>query len=81
MSKEHAFHKKCFTCLECNRPLDSTSCNDSPDGEIFCRLCFGKNFGPKGYGFGQGSGPPTLMSDGHENGYEPSATKIHAETA
>jgi len=64
MSKEHAFHKKCFTCLECNRPLDSTSCNDSPDGEIFCRLCYGKNFGPKGYGFGGTGAVPALMSDG-----------------
>ena len=37
LSKENVFHKKCFTCLECKRPLDSTLCNDSPDGEIFCR--------------------------------------------
>ena len=93
LSKENVFHKKCFTCLECKRPLDSTLCNDSPDGEIFCRyskltwtgnlflimieqimqtfvktfslfyrLCYGKNFGPKGYGFGGAGSVPALMS-------------------
>ena len=51
-----AFHKKCFTCLDCKRPLDSTLCCDTPDGEIICKLCYGKNYGPKGYGYGGGAG-------------------------
>merc|ERR1719400_2240005 len=75
------WHKRCFTCNICNRHLDSTTVNDGPDGEIYCKACYAGKFGIRGYGFGQGSGTPTLMSDGHENGYEPSATKIHAETA
>ena len=28
------------------------------------RLCYGKNFGPKGYGFGGTGAVPALMSDG-----------------
>jgi len=75
------WHKRCFTCHICNRHLDSTTVNDGPDGEIYCKACYAAKFGIRGYGFGQGSGTPTLMSDGHQNGYEPSATKIHAETA
>ena len=31
------------------------------DGEMFCGSCYRKNFGPKGYGFGGGSG--TLSMD------------------
>jgi len=62
LSKNNVFHKVCFTCLECKRPLDSTSCCDSPDGEIFCKLCYAKNYGPKGYGFGGTGSVPALMS-------------------
>ena len=56
-----SFHKKCFTCFDCKRPLDSTTVNDGPNNEIFCKACYGKNFGPKGYGFG-GSSVPALMA-------------------
>ena len=56
-----SFHKKCFTCFDCKKPLDSTSCNDAPNGEIFCKSCYGKNFGPKGYGYG-GSNVPAMMA-------------------
>ena len=44
----------------CNRHLDSTTVNDGPDGDIYCRTCYAAKFGMKGYGFGQGAG--TLMS-------------------
>jgi len=64
MSKKHCFHKKCFTCMECQRPLDSMTFCDSPEGEIFCRLCYGKNFGPHGYGFGGAGSVPALMAAG-----------------
>ena len=33
------WHKRCFTCGSCNRYLDSTTVNDGPDGEIYCRGC------------------------------------------
>ena len=51
-----------YSCFDCKRPLDSTQCNDSPDGEIFCRLCYGKHFGPKGYGFGGSGSVPALLA-------------------
>ncbi len=61
------FHKSCFSCLECRRPLDSTSCCDSPDGEIYCKPCYGKHFGPKGYGYGgSGAMPALLAPSGHD---------------
>jgi len=71
MSKKHCFHKKCFTCMECQRPLDSMTCCDSPEGEIFCKLCYGKNFGPHGYGFGGAGSVPALMAAGPGQFEEP----------
>jgi len=49
------WHKLCFRCAACGKGLDSTTVVDR-DGQIFCRACYGKNFGPKGYGYGQGAG-------------------------
>ena len=44
----------------CNKMLDST--NVAPhEGDVFCKNCHGKQFGPKGYGFGMGAG--TLSMD------------------
>jgi len=71
LSKNHSFHKPCFTCLECQRPLDSMTCCDSPDGEIFCKACYGKNFGPHGYGFGGAGSVPALMAAGPGQFEEP----------
>jgi len=50
-----AWHKSCFTCNICNKRLESgTLCER--EGEIYCKSCYGKNFGPKGIGFGVGAG-------------------------
>lgn len=64
LSKRNVFHKSCFMCLECKRPLDSMTCCDSPDGEIFCKSCYGKNYGPHGYGYGGAGTVPALMAAG-----------------
>lgn len=48
------WHKLCLKCAECNKLLDSTTCTDH-QGEAFCKACYGKNFGPKGYGFAGGA--------------------------
>ena len=29
---------------------------DAPDGEVYCKLCYAKKYGPKGYGFAAGAG-------------------------
>ena len=55
-SKGKTYHKKCFSCNSCKRPLDSVLACDAPDGEIYCKGCYAKNFGAKGYGFGCRSG-------------------------
>lgn len=59
LAKGTMWHKKCFNCAECHRPLDSMLACDGPDKEIHCRACYGKLFGPKGFGFGH---KPTLVS-------------------
>ena len=33
ISGAHVYHKKCFSCKECERPLDSFSAKDAPDGK------------------------------------------------
>nr|XP_027213508.1 muscle LIM protein Mlp84B-like isoform X3 [Penaeus vannamei] len=54
--RNRSFHKRCYNCLHCHRPLDSVVGCDAPDGEIYCKLCYAKKYGPKGYGFAAGSG-------------------------
>ena len=55
--KDH-FHF-CFPA-NCKKLLDSGRITEH-DGEMFCGSCYGKFFGPKGYGFGGGAG--TLSMD------------------
>jgi len=62
------FHKMCVKCFNCNKMLDSGSVTDHGD-EIYCKSCYGRLFGPKGYGYGIGAGVLS-MDDGtrYENG-------------
>ncbi|XP_067626872.1 muscle LIM protein Mlp84B isoform X1 [Eurosta solidaginis] len=60
ISKSRIWHKRCFHCADCRKSLDSTNLNDGPDGDIYCRACYGRNFGPKGVGFGLGAGTLTM---------------------
>ncbi len=32
ISMRHVYHKKCFTCKECARPMDQFIACDAPDG-------------------------------------------------
>lgn len=61
LAKGTVWHKKCFSCSQCHRPLDSVLACDGPNREIFCRACYGKAYGPKGFGYGH---TPTLSSNG-----------------
>ncbi|KAI8930016.1 hypothetical protein BC831DRAFT_499813 [Entophlyctis helioformis] len=49
------YHKPCLTCKECRKRLDSTNVADK-DKEAYCKNCYGRLFGPKGYGYGSGAG-------------------------
>ncbi|XP_041367255.1 cysteine and glycine-rich protein 1-like [Gigantopelta aegis] len=46
------WHKLCFKCSICNKGLDSSTVSER-EGNVFCKACYGKNFGPKGFGYGQ----------------------------
>lgn len=61
LAKGSMWHKKCFNCAECHRPLDSVLACDGPDKEIHCRGCYAKLFGPKGFGYGH---TPVLSTNG-----------------
>ncbi|XP_076035485.1 muscle LIM protein Mlp84B-like isoform X10 [Oratosquilla oratoria] len=56
LSRARKWHKRCFNCCECHRPLDSMVACDGPDSEVYCKLCYAKKYGPKGYGFAAGAG-------------------------
>ncbi|KAJ8299121.1 hypothetical protein KUTeg_023181 [Tegillarca granosa] len=47
----HDWHKSCCNCAECHKSLDATTLNKH-EGEIYCKGCYAKNFGPHGYGVG-----------------------------
>lgn len=49
------WHKSCLTCKNCNKRLDSTSLTER-NYEAYCKTCYAKSFGPKGYGYGGGAG-------------------------
>lgn len=48
----------CFTCNDCHKSLEQGN-EKEHEGEIYCRGCYGKNYGPKGYGYGGGAGALT----------------------
>eukprot|EP01124_Arcella_intermedia_P020598 TRINITY_DN28085_c0_g1_i1.p1 TRINITY_DN28085_c0_g1~~TRINITY_DN28085_c0_g1_i1.p1 ORF type:complete len:149 (-),score=28.33 TRINITY_DN28085_c0_g1_i1:37-483(-) len=45
------WHTACLKCPDCNKRLDATILTER-DGEVYCKACYGKKFGPKGFGFG-----------------------------
>ena len=45
----------CFKCANCSKMLESGSEREH-DNEVYCKTCHGRNFGPKGYGYGGGAG-------------------------
>lgn len=50
----------------CNKRVDSSSATDH-DGELYCRACHTRKFGPKGYGFAGGAGTGLSMDTGHRH--------------
>ncbi|KAI7855074.1 hypothetical protein BDC45DRAFT_534765 [Circinella umbellata] len=49
-----AYHRSCLTCKECNKRLDSTTLTER-DNEAYCKVCYNRKWGPKGYGFASGA--------------------------
>ena len=42
-----SYHKNCFSCIECNKKLDSTDVCEGPDYEIYCKSCYSFEYGTK----------------------------------
>merc|ERR1712012_953721 len=40
------YHKSCFSCGKCRRPLDLSLACDGPLGDVFCNNCYNQVFGP-----------------------------------
>ena len=47
--KSGHYHKKCFSCFECRRPMDYSLATDGPDWEVYCTTCYQRNFGPQSF--------------------------------
>ncbi|KAF8945677.1 hypothetical protein BGZ47_002181 [Haplosporangium gracile] len=48
------YHKLCLRCVECSKSLDSTNLTDR-QGTPYCKACYSKAWGAKGYGYGSGA--------------------------
>lgn len=48
----------------CRKMLESTTVAEH-EGQVFCKQCYGRKFGPKGYGFGGGAGCLSMDSGEH----------------
>ncbi|KAH0953059.1 hypothetical protein HN011_002037 [Eciton burchellii] len=49
------YHSICFSCFCCRKPLEPLTYQENC-GEIYCKQCYVRNFGPQGYGYGVGAG-------------------------
>jgi hypothetical protein len=57
----------------CKKMLESTTVAEH-EGQVFCKQCYGRKFGPKGYGFGGGAGCLS-MDQGEHLGNKPAEHK------
>ena len=52
------WHTVCLKCTTCNKKLETGSLCENND-QPYCKPCYGKKFGPQGYGFcGTGGAGP-----------------------
>ncbi|KAJ1860719.1 hypothetical protein LPJ73_001263 [Coemansia sp. RSA 2703] len=54
MAAGRKYHKSCIRCKSCNTSIGSLQITEH-DGDIFCKQCYARDFGPKG--FRQSIGP------------------------
>ena len=44
-----SWHKECFNCGQCGKRLEPGMQSEA-EGNIWCKACYGKAKGPKGFG-------------------------------
>jgi len=49
ISLNNWYHKRCFSCRDCARPLDPFISCDTPDGEVVCKGCYSKKYSCTAY--------------------------------
>ncbi|KAF9347092.1 hypothetical protein BGX34_003413 [Mortierella sp. NVP85] len=56
MARAHGsiYHKSCLKCFSCQKSVDATNMVDRK-GTPYCKHCYSKEFGAKGYGYGAGA--------------------------
>lgn len=67
LALKRKWHRLCFKCCECNKSLQPGMCNEH-ENSLYCSSCYGRKFGPKGYGFAGGAG--TLLSSEQNKPYQ-----------
>uniref|UniRef100_A0A146UB53 Cysteine and glycine-rich protein 1 n=1 Tax=Fundulus heteroclitus TaxID=8078 RepID=A0A146UB53_FUNHE len=67
------WHKTCYKCGLCKRSLESTTLAVF-ESNIFCKHCYSRKYGPKGYGFGVGAGVLGMDSGEHLGNKETTMT-------
>ncbi|KXS19647.1 hypothetical protein M427DRAFT_53054 [Gonapodya prolifera JEL478] len=77
------WHKRCLTCKQCGKSVDSTTLTEK-DSEAYCKTCYGKNWGPRGYGYAGGgaglmSSHESLPLSGHVESAAGSTSKLGSE--
>jgi len=50
-----SFHKRCYTCAHCKKSINAARYSEH-EGELYDNNCYQRLFGPKGVGYGVGSG-------------------------
>ncbi len=43
-SRSFLFHKNCFSCKACGHRLDATTSMEGPNGEVYCKTCYVKEY-------------------------------------
>lgn len=53
--QKRKWHRLCFKCQSCSKSLEPGRCSEH-EKQIYCQSCYGRMFGPRGYGYAGGSG-------------------------
>uniref|UniRef100_A0A0K2UFF9 LIM zinc-binding domain-containing protein n=1 Tax=Lepeophtheirus salmonis TaxID=72036 RepID=A0A0K2UFF9_LEPSM len=42
-----SYHRNCYSCIDCSKKLDSVTCCEGPDMEIYCKSCYSFEYGTR----------------------------------